>query len=112
MSCPTGSGWKTALDAFSTNIDNQAFVDAFTCLFASTTPGGLLVIGTLVWFGVIAMSYIRSGGSLAMPVVYTLLFGGAVLAQVATPVLGMASVLLLGAFALVVVLVARRTETA
>jgi len=42
--------------------------------------------------------------------VYTLLFGGAALSQVVAPVLGMASILLLGGFSLLVVLVARRME--
>lgn len=111
MSCPSGSDWQTALDAFTTAVDGRSFVDAFTCLFASTTPGGLLVVGTIIWFGVAAMSFVRTG-SFALPVVFTLLFGGAIFAQVVTPVLGMASVLLLGSFALAVVLVARRMDTA
>lgn len=111
MSCTPGLDWRQALDAFGTAIDGRAFVDAFTCLFASTVPGGLLVVGTIVWFGVVAMAFTRTG-SFAMPVVFTLLFGGAVLSQVVTPALGIASVLLLGGFGLLVVLFARRAETA
>jgi len=91
-------------------FESRAFVDAFTCLYADVT-GGVMVIGTLLWFGLSAMSYIRTGGSIAMPMVYSLILGGAAVAQLAQPVLGFVSILLLGGFALIVVLVARRIET-
>ncbi|UIP01700.1 hypothetical protein Hbl1158_16995 (plasmid) [Halobaculum sp. CBA1158] len=90
-------------------LADQAFVDAFTCLYANSM-GGLIVVGTLLWFTISTMSYARTG-SFAMPAVYTLILGGGALSQVATPVLGFASILLLGAFGLLAVLIARRIET-
>lgn len=108
MSCAETSGYTEAVDAAFTALQNREFVDAFTCTYAGSA-GGLVVVGTFAWFTVCIMSFIRTG-SFAMPVVYTLLFGGAVLAQVATPVLGFASILLLGGFALLAVLIARRME--
>jgi len=67
------------------------------------------VVGTLVWFTVATMSFIRTG-SYALPVVYTLLFGGAALVQVVAPVLGFVSMLLLGGLSIMVVLIARRMD--
>lgn len=108
MSCTQTSGYTSALDAAFTAIQNREFVDAFTCTYAGTL-GGLLVVGTFAWFTISIMSFVRTG-SFAMPVVYTLLFGGAVLAQVAAPVLGFASLLIAGGFALMALLIARRME--
>lgn len=110
MSCTGANTWTAALDAMQAALADRQFIDAFTCIFADAT-GGLVVVGTLTWFVVSAMSFIRTGGSFAMPVIYTLIFGGAVLGQVTTPVIGMAAVLILGGFGLVTVLIARRVET-
>lgn len=96
------------MDTMSTALDNQEFIDAFTCLYANV-GGGLAVVGTLVWFTVAAMSFIRTG-SFALPFVYTLLFGGAALLQVVAPVLGFVSLLLMGGLSLLVVLIARRMD--
>jgi hypothetical protein len=109
MSCTGATSFGAALDAMTTALQNREFIQAFSCVYADAS-GGLIVVGTLVWFCISAMSYIRTGGSFGMPVVFTLIFGGAVLGQVTTPVLGMAAVLVLGGFALVVVLLARRAE--
>lgn len=106
MSCTGAANYEDAADAMWTAISNFEFVDAFTCTFANATAG-LAVLGTLVWFTIAAMSYIRTD-SFAMPVVLTMLFGGAALSQVVAPVLGFASVLILGGFALLIVLIARR----
>jgi len=106
MSCSGETDYATAADQMWTAVSNYEFVDAFTCTFANATAG-LAMLGTLVWFTIVTMSYIRTD-SFAMPMVLTLLFGGAALSQVVAPVLGFASVLVLGGFALVVVLVARR----
>jgi hypothetical protein len=109
MSCSGDVGYQEAAQAAMDAIASRAFVDAFTCTYANVS-GGLVVVGTLFWFTISAMSYVRTGGSFAMPVIFTLIFGGAVLSQVTSPVLGMAAVLILGGFALVVVLVARRMD--
>lgn len=110
MSCSGTTNYADAADLMWTAVSNAEYVQAFTCTYANATQG-LVVMGTLVWFAIVAMSFVRTG-SFAMPVVYTFLFGGAVLAQVAAPVLGFASVLLLGAFGLLAVLIARRMEFA
>ncbi len=107
MSCSGADNYADAAAEMWAAVGNYEFVDAFTCTFANATAG-LAIVGTLIWFTIVVMSYIRSGGSFAMPVVFTLLFGGAALSQVVAPVLGFVSMLLLGAFSLVVVLVARR----
>jgi len=108
MSCSEATTWQSAMDAMTKSLQNQDFVDAFTCVFA-TPAGGLAIVGTLVWFTVAAMSFIRTG-SYALPMVYTLLFGGAALVQVVAPVLGFVSLLLMGGLSLLVVLIARRIE--
>jgi len=89
-------------------LQNREFVDAFTCLYANA-GGGLAVVGTLVWFAVASMALVRSG-SFALPIVYTLLFGGAALVQVVAPALGFVSLLLMGGLSLLVVLIARRMD--
>ena len=109
MSCPDTTGYQNAVEIFWTSLQNREFVEAFTCTFASTA-GGLAVVGTMVWFGVAAMSFIRTGGSIARPVVYALIIGGAVISQLATPVIGMVSSLLLGGFAIMALLLVRRLE--
>lgn len=106
MSCSGADTWSGALDAMTQSLENQEFIDAFTCLYANT-GGGLVVVGTLVWFTVAAMSFIRTG-SFALPFVYTLLFGGAALVQVVAPALGFVSILLMGGLSVLVVLIARR----
>lgn len=108
MSCSGTTDYAAASEVIWTALSNQEFVRSFTCTYANPMQG-LIIIGTLVWFTIASMSYIRTG-TFAMPVVYTLLFGGAVLVQVAAPVLGFVSILLLGAFGLLVVLVSRRIE--
>jgi uncharacterized membrane protein len=110
MSCTGATGYQAMFDAAWQALQNQQFIEAFTCTFADAA-GGLVVVGTLFWFAISAMSYIRSGGSFAMPIIFTLIFGGAVLGQVASPVLGMAAVLLLGGFGGLVVLFARRATS-
>lgn len=109
MSCSGASSFPEALDAMSQALANQEFINAFTCVYANATAG-MPVLGTLVWFTVCMMSFLRTG-SYAMPVVFTLLFGGAALSQVATPVLGFASLLLVGGLALMALLITRRIET-
>lgn len=109
MSCPSATGYQNAFDVFWTSVQNREFVEAFTCTFASTA-GGLVVVGTMLWFAVAAMSFVRTGGSIAMPVVYALVIGGAVISQLASPVIGMVSALLLGGFAIMALLLVRRLE--
>ena len=108
MSCPGADSWRDAVDLMSQALQNREFVEAFTCLYGNSA-GGLAVVGTMVWFTVAAMSYIRTG-SYALPVVFTLLFGGAALVQVVAPVLGFVSLLLIGGLSLMVLLIARRMD--
>lgn len=83
------------------------FVQAFVCTFAnSITVAGLALV---VWFTVSSMSYLRTG-SIVMPVVYLLLLGSAALALLPVTALGIASVVLIGAGAAVVVLLLRRLD--
>lgn len=110
MSCTETNGYLDALAAAKTAIENQQFVEFFSCMYSAGT-GQLVVVGTFFWFLVVSMSFIRTGGDVRMPVIYTFLFGGVALTQVANPVLGMAAVLVLGAMALGILLVARRAET-
>jgi len=108
MSCTDVTTWQGARDAMTQALQNREFIDAFTCLYANA-GGGITVVGTLVWFTVAAMSLVRSG-SYALPVVYTLLFGGAALVQVVAPALGFVSLLLMGGLSVLVVLLARRMD--
>lgn len=109
MSCPDTGSYQNAADVLWTSLQNREFIEAFTCTYANAA-GGLVVVGTLVWFTVSATSFIRTNGSIAMPVVYTLIFGGAVISQLAAPVIGMVSTLILGAFAIMALLLVRRIE--
>lgn len=68
------------------------FIQAFTCTYANTA--GLLVVGMMVYGGVSLSIYIRTG-SVVIPSVLLLLTGGVILGQVATPVVGIATVMLL-----------------
>lgn len=68
------------------------FIQAFTCSYANTV--GLLVLGMMVYGGVSLSIYIRTG-SVVIPSVLLLLTGGVVLSQVAAPVVGIATVMLL-----------------
>lgn len=109
MSCSGATGFSEAATAMSDALAAESFVQAFTCLYANAT-GGLVVMGTMLWFAIVTMSFVRTG-SFAMPLVFTLVLGGAALAQVAGPVLGIASVLVLGGVSVIILLVARRMET-
>lgn len=108
MACTGETSFDTAVNTLWTAAENAEFIDALVCTFANPF-GGLAVFGTVVWFTVVSMSYIRTG-SWAMPMVLTLLLGSAALQQMAQPVLGFASVLLAGGFAVVAVLIARRMD--
>jgi hypothetical protein len=68
------------------------FIKAFTCTFADSM--GLLVFGMLVYGGVSLSIYIRTGSAM-IPLVLLLLTGGVVMSQVAAPVVGVATILLL-----------------
>ena len=108
MSCEGTTDYVQAVDVAFQQLSNAEFVDAFTCTFANAL-GGFVVFGTILWFVIVTMSYIRSG-SFAMPLVLTLLIGGAALQQVAAPVIGFASILIPGGLAILGVLIARRID--
>jgi len=109
MSCQSVSGYQEALDVYWPMLKNGEFVDPFTCVL-SDTMGGLVVLGTLVWGTVCLMSYSRTGGSFALPFVYTLLFGSVIITQMIGAVSGFVTILLLGSASIIVVLIARRIE--
>lgn len=69
------------------------FWKAFVCPYANNM-GGLLVVGTLFYFGLAAPIYITTG-SIIMPLVLLLLVGGAVMAQTAAPATPIAVIVLL-----------------
>lgn len=71
---------------------NFEFVSAFSCTYAA--PAGLLVVGLLVYGGVAGSIYIRTG-DVRIPLVLTLLTGGAIIPQVATPGVAVVGIALL-----------------
>ena len=71
---------------------NYEFIKAFTCTYANTA--GLLVTGMVVYGAVSLSIYVRTN-SVIIPFVLLLLTGGAVLTQVATPGIAIATLLLL-----------------
>lgn len=81
-------------------VRDYAFLKAFACTYASVA--GLAVVGLFVYGAVSLSIYIRTGSTL-IPMVLLLLTGGAVLPAVASPGVGIATVMLLttgaGAFA-------------
>jgi len=58
------------------------FAKAFTCTYGATT--GFVVLGLLVYAPVSLALYIRTG-DVRLPVVLTLLTGGAIIPQIASP---------------------------
>jgi hypothetical protein len=72
--CPGASGTELLLDF--------QFVKAIACTYANTA--GLLVVGLLVYGGITLSIFLRTGDA-RIPVVLTLLTGGAILPQVAAP---------------------------
>jgi len=77
-------GWEYLLDF--------EFIKAFTCTFSNTM--GFLVFGMLVYGGISMSIYVRTGSPM-IPLVLLLITGGIIMAQVAAPVVGVATILLL-----------------
>lgn len=83
--CTTGtSGFEYLLDF--------EFIKAFACTFADSV--GLLTTGLLFYGGISLAIYIRTGTPV-IPLILLLLIGGAVMSQVASVGVAIASVLLL-----------------
>jgi hypothetical protein len=68
------------------------FIKAFSCTYANAA--GFLVVGLFVYGGISLSIYIRTG-SVVIPFVLLLLTGGAVMSQVASVAVGVATILLL-----------------
>lgn len=109
MSCQGVTTYQEALDVYWSMLGDGRFVDPFTCILADMM-GGVVVLGTLVWGTVSIMSYTRTGGSFALPFVYTLMFGSVIITQMIGAVSGFVTMLLLGGASIIVVLIARRIE--
>jgi len=75
------SGVSTADDMIAELLKFH-FVKAFTCTYAASA--GLLVTGLIVYGGINLAILIRTG-DVRIPVVLTLLTGGAIIPQVASP---------------------------
>jgi len=68
------------------------FVKAFTCTYAASA--GFLVVGLLVYGGIMLSIFLRTG-DVRIPVVLTLLTGGAIIPQVAEPGVAVVGIALL-----------------
>jgi len=75
------TGVNTADDMISELLSFH-FVKAFTCTYAASA--GFLVVGLLVYGGIMLSIFLRTG-DVRIPVVLTLLTGGAIIPQVAEP---------------------------
>jgi len=74
-------------------IKDFEFVHSITCTYADAA-GGVAVVG-LIFYGGIAISLYVSTDDVRIPVVLTLLVGGAVISQVAAPAVALITVALL-----------------
>jgi len=83
----------SGVDAFISELLSFNFVKAFSCTYADAA-GGLLVVGLLVYGGVTLSIFIRTG-DVRIPVVLTLLTGGAIIPQVAAPGVSLVAITLL-----------------
>lgn len=83
------------------------FLDAAICTYSMDY--GIILPGTIVWFTVISMVYIRTQ-SVAMPVVFTLLIGAAALTQLPAQAVNIAAILLIGGGSILFILLLRRLE--
>ena len=74
-------------------IKDFQFVESIACTYADAA-GGLVVVG-MIFYGGIALSLYISTDDVRIPVVLTLLTGGAVISQVAAPAVTIIAVALL-----------------
>lgn len=86
--CQGISGVDSMIDA----LLNFHFVKAFTCTYAASA--GFLVVGLLVYGG-INLAILIHTGDIRIPVVLTLLTGGAIIPQVASPGVALVGIVLL-----------------
>jgi len=85
------NGMSTQADAMDALL-NFEFVKAFTCTYAMSA--GFLVVGLLVYGGINLAILLRTG-DVRIPVVLTLLTGGAIIPQVAAPGVAIVAITLL-----------------
>jgi len=99
MSC---EGVQSGMDGFASGN----WIQSLICTYADAGPMTITAFGLVVWATISSMNYIRTQ-SLIMPMVLLLLLGSVALTMLPAVGLGVASVLLLGGTAGIVVLALR-----